>query len=97
MFPAFPTGRTWQSGASPRASQISKAAVFCPSMRYGLTELTRVTGNLSEISRTRRSASSKFPRIWMTWAPWIIAWESLPRAIFPSGMRTNAFIPALAA
>ena len=33
MLPALPTGRQWTSGASPSASQISNAAVFCPSMR----------------------------------------------------------------
>jgi hypothetical protein len=33
MFPAFPTGTQWRSGARPSASQISNAAVFCPSRR----------------------------------------------------------------
>lgn len=28
MLPALPTGSTWMSGASPRASTISNAAVF---------------------------------------------------------------------
>lgn len=44
MLPALPTGSTWMSGASPSASTISKAAVFWPSMRTGLTELTSATG-----------------------------------------------------
>ena len=44
MLPALPTGMASTSGARPRSSQISKAAVFCPSSRNGLTELTRVTG-----------------------------------------------------
>src|SRR5687767_9750545 len=44
MLPALPTGSTWMSGASPSASTISKDAVFWPSMRYGLTELTSATG-----------------------------------------------------
>ena len=44
MFPPLPTGSTWRSGASPRASTISKAAVFWPSIRTGLTELTSATG-----------------------------------------------------
>ena len=44
MLPALPTGRQWMSGAAPRTSTISKAAVFWPSMRYGLTVLTSVTG-----------------------------------------------------
>ena len=44
MLPALPTGRQWTSGASPSTSTISKDAVFCPSMRYGLTLLTRLTG-----------------------------------------------------
>ena len=50
MLPALPTGMQCTSGASPSASTISKAAVFWPSMRNGLTELTTVTG--------ARSASS---------------------------------------
>jgi len=44
MFPALPTGMAKMSGASPSCSQISKAAVCCPSMRYGLIELTKVMG-----------------------------------------------------
>jgi hypothetical protein len=44
MLPALPTGRQWISGASPSASTISNAAVFWPSMRAGLTELTSSTG-----------------------------------------------------
>ena len=44
MLPALPTGMQWTSGASPSTSTISKAPVFCPSIRYGLTELTTVTG-----------------------------------------------------
>ena len=39
-----PTGIARMSGARPRSSQISNAAVFCPSMRNGFTELTRATG-----------------------------------------------------
>ena len=31
--PALPTGRQWTSGARPRRSTTSKAAVFWPSMR----------------------------------------------------------------
>jgi len=33
MLPALPTGSTWMSGASPSASTISNAAVFCPCRR----------------------------------------------------------------
>ena len=44
MLPALPTGRQWMSGASPSASTTSNEAVFCPSMRAGLTELTSSTG-----------------------------------------------------
>ena len=33
MLPALPTGRQCTSGASPSASTISNAAVFCPSIR----------------------------------------------------------------
>ena len=52
MLPALPTGMQWTSGASPSTSTISKAPVFWPSMRYGLTELTTVTGARSPSSRT---------------------------------------------
>src|SRR3972149_2656221 len=45
------------SGAFPSASMISNAAVFCPSMRYGLTELTRATGCCSLMTRARRRGS----------------------------------------
>ena len=44
MLPALPTGMQCTSGARPSASQISNAAVFCPSIRNGLTELTSATG-----------------------------------------------------
>ena len=54
-------------------------------------------GYFGETSLTSESASSKLPSTWRTCAPWIIAWESFPNAIFPSGIRTNAFIPARAA
>ena len=39
MFPAFPTGKTWISGACPNKSMTSKAAVFCPSIRNGLKDV----------------------------------------------------------
>ena len=44
MLPALPTGIARTSGGPPRSSQTSKAAVFWPSSRYGLTELTSVIG-----------------------------------------------------
>ena len=51
MLPALPTGRKWKSGASPSTSMISKAAVFCPSMRTGLMELTISIGlGLAELA-----------------------------------------------
>ena len=52
MLPALPTGRQWMSGASPRASTTWNAAVFWPSMRAGLTELTKLDGvGLGELAR----------------------------------------------
>ena len=83
MFPALPTGMQWNAGARPRASQISNAAVFWPSMRSGFRELTSAIGWVREISTTSRSAASKLPRIAITRAPCISACESFPRAIFP--------------
>ncbi len=44
MLPALPTGMQRASGASPRSSQTSKAAVRCPSMRYSLSEFTSAIG-----------------------------------------------------
>src|SRR4029078_8445184 len=44
MLPALPTGIARMSGARPRSSQTSKAAVFCPSSGNGLTQITSVTG-----------------------------------------------------
>ena len=85
------------SGASPSASTISKAAVFCPSMRAGLTEFTSSTGCTSASLRATVRQTSKLPSTWMSVAPWAIAWLSLPMAILPSGTRTAQVMPALVA
>ena len=71
MLPALPTGMASMSGARPRSSQISKAAVFWPSRRNGLIELTRVTGwsSCSASARTIPSAWSKLPSMATTLAP----------------------------
>jgi hypothetical protein len=60
MLPAFPTGIASTSGARPRSSQISIAAVFWPAIRCGLTELTSVARDPTSLvsDRTIRSASS---------------------------------------
>ena len=97
MLPALPTGRQWISGASPRASTTSKAAVFWPSMRAGLTEFTSSTGYASASLRARVRQSSKLPSTWSRVAPWAIAWLSLPIAILPSGTSTAQAMPALVA
>ena len=96
-FPALPTGMASAAGACPSSSQVSKAAVFWPSMRQGLTELTSSTGCFLAISRTISRAWSKFPSSAITRAPCISAWASLPIAIFPSGTITAPRIPARAA
>ena len=44
MLPALPTGIARTSGTRPRSSQTSNAAVFWPSIRNRLTELTSVIG-----------------------------------------------------
>ena len=49
-----------QSGAIPKSSTISKAAVFCPCIRYGLTELTSSIGFSEDKSLTISRALSKF-------------------------------------
>src|SRR5207253_601905 len=81
----------------PSWSTTSKAAVFCPSSRNGFTEFTSVTGCRSAIRRTIVSAWSKLPSTVRTFAPWIAACESLPRATEPFGTITKARIPARAA
>ncbi len=98
MLPALPTGMARISGDRPRSSQTSKAAVFWPSRRNGLTELTRVTGwsSCSASARTIPSASSKLPSMATTRAPAISAWSSLPTAIWPLGRTTMTSIPAAA-
>src|SRR3954447_21134106 len=86
------------SSSSPaRSSAISKDAVFWPSSRNSLTELTSAIGCSSTSSRTRRRASSKLPRSATTRAPCISAWASLPVAILPSGTMTAPRRPARAA
>ena len=93
MLPALPTGSASTSGASPSSSTISNAAVFWPSMRLGLTLLTRVTGWRSQSSRTIRSATSKPPPMLTTVAPWTRAWTSLPEAMCPCGTTTKVRRP----
>ena len=85
------------SGASPSASTTSNAAVFCPSMRAGLTELTSSTGYASASLRARVRQSSKLPSTCSRVAPCAIAWLSLPIAILPSGTRTPQVMPAFVA
>src|SRR3954468_3118887 len=94
MLPALPTGRQCTSGASPSTSQISNAAVFCPSIRYALTELTSDTGNVSARPRARVRQSSKLPSTCSSRAPCTSACASLPIAIFPVGTRTAHTMPA---
>ena len=96
MFPALPTG-TQTASTSPSSSRISNAAVFWPSMRNSLTELTRAIGWRSTSSRTSASAWSKLPCSATTRAPCMSAWASLPVAILPSGTITAPRSPARAA
>ena len=96
MLPALPTGRATACGTSPSASAISNAAVFCPSIRCGLTLFKSAMPVRCAISRTRDSAASKFPRSTTMRAPCATAWASLPRATFPSGTTTLQRTPAAA-
>ena len=52
MLPALPTGIASAAGAAPSSSITSNAAVFWPSIRYGLTELTSSIGCFCASSRT---------------------------------------------
>ena len=75
-----------------------KCTRFCPSIRYGFTELTNsISSSFSAISLTISKASSKFPSIETISAPYITACDNLPSAILPSGITTIAFNPARAA
>ena len=97
MLPALPTGMQSASSSPSSASTSSNAAVFWPSIRNSLTELTSEIGWRLASSRTSRSASSKLPRRATTRAPCISAWASLPVAILPSGTITAPRSPARAA
>ena len=97
MLPALPTGMHSASSSPSSASAISNAAVFCPSIRKSLTELTSEMGCRPTSSRTSARATSKLARRAMTRAPWIRAWASLPVAILPSGTITAPRRPARAA
>ena len=95
MLPALPTGMQ-SASSSENSSRISNAAVFWPSIRNSLTELTSEMGWRLTSSRTSFSASSKLPLSATTRAPCISAWASLPVAILPSGTITAPRRPALA-
>jgi hypothetical protein len=70
MLPALPTGSRWMSGARPSTSQISKAAVFCPSMRTGLTEFTNaISSCAAAVFLASSRQSSKFPWTCRIFAP----------------------------
>ena len=94
MFPALPTGSRCRSGASPSASTTSKAAVFWPAIRSGLTELTSATGYFSASCLASCRQSSKLPSTWRMRAPCATAWDSLPIAIRPLGTSTAQTRPA---
>ena len=100
MLPALPTGMARMSGARPRSSQTSNAAVFWPSSRYGLTELTSVIG-WSSCSEQRPDDPERLVEVAAhadtTRAPKTSAWSSLPRAILPAGSTTTHSSPAAAA
>ena len=58
------------SGARPSVSQISKAAVFCPSIRTGFTELTSAISSCdAAVLRASSRQSSKLPSICRIRAP----------------------------
>jgi hypothetical protein len=62
-----------------------------------LTELTRVTGNVSASSRATRRQSSKEPSSCNSRAPCTSACANFPNAIFPLGTSTAQVSPARAA
>ena len=76
VLPPPPYGITNASGAPPSSSTISYTAVFCPSRRYGLSELTSAYVPSAASSRAASSASSKSPRTASTRAPCIRSWAT---------------------
>jgi hypothetical protein len=94
MLPALPTGMHSTSSSPWRSSSISNAAVFWPSMRNSLIELTSTIGCASVSSRTSSSAWSKLPASDITRAPCISVWAIFPWAILPSGTITAQRMPA---
>ena len=97
MLPALPTGMHSASRPPSSASWISNAAVFWPSIRNSLTELTSTIGLVAVSSRTSVSAWSKLPASEITRAPCTSVCAILPCAILPSGTITAQVIPARAA
>ena len=94
MLPALPTGMHSASRLPSSASWISNAAVFWPSIRNSLTELTSTIGCAPVSSRTSSSARSKLPFSSITRAPCTSVWAILPCAILPSGTITAQRSPA---
>ena len=98
MFPALPTGKIILSGdCHLRSCTISYPIVFCPSRRNGFIEFRRYNSPSSASSVIVLRASSKFPSIENTFAPWNIACASFPSATFPDGSTTAHLSPARAA
>ena len=83
-------GARGRRGAPPRSSTISNAAVFWPSTRNGLSELTRTCVPRSASTRADASASSKLPRIWTTWAPSAPACATLARGDGAEGLEDES-------
>ena len=98
VLPPPPYGSASTSGALPSSSTISNAAVFCPSIRCGLSEFTSAwVPRVASVLRRRGSASSNDPRTSSTRAPTARACASLPSATAPAGCRITAESPARAA
>ena len=97
MLPPPPYGSASKSGTRPSSSAISNAAVFCPSMRNGFSELTSTYRPESPSARAARSVSSNVPRTATSRAPTALACASFPSATAPAGSRISAVSPARAA
>jgi hypothetical protein len=85
------------SGARPRKSQISNAAVFWPWSRNGFTLLTSVTGKRSASSRASSNDASKLPSTSSIRAPCTSVAAIFPIATLPFGTSTAHVRPAFAA
>ena len=99
LFPRLPPGTTIQSGTCH--SEILQELERDRLLPLDAERVDRIEeihpARLARLPGPIASPSSKSPLIWIVVAPYASAWLSFPNATFPSGMKTYAFMPAIAA